>query len=156
MHTRENWFFFLPGGIELKQGPQRGASSLGCADEGNAVHFNVSCASTYLKMAVVCMLQRSRKSIPYTSVSLEELRLARLLGLRHYATRRNGMRQQATSVRSSSSSSSRFRRSTNSGFIPPTVWQYVSRHWSSPRSRTVSLHGLVSAQHQTVQNWTHF
>ena len=24
------------------------------------------------------------------------------------------------------------------------------------RSRTVSLHGLVSAQHQTVQNWTHF
>ena len=40
---------------------------------------------------------------------------------------------------------SRLSRSTTC-FAPP----------SSLRSRTVSLHGLVSAQHQTVQNWTHF
>ena len=41
---------------------------------------------------------------------------------------------------------SRLSRSTTC-FAPP----------SSPRSRTVSnLHGLVAAQHQTVQNWTHF
>jgi len=46
---------------------------------------------------------------------------------------------------SSMVTASRLSRSTTC-FVPP----------SSPRSPTVSLHGLVSAQRQTMQNWTHF